>query len=96
MLLFVFGLTSIIISILRYHNGWLSIQRRIVNNINRNEDVQQQNCRQNVNNQNGDNVNPNVNYQTENQRPNIISLMFRFFYHFFASLLPERPRIAIN
>ena len=73
----------------RYHNGWLTLQRRQVNNVARREgDQQDRPVEENIaeNNQNRENL-------TVNQaNPSLFRLISTFVFTFFTSLIPERPR----
>jgi hypothetical protein len=79
---------------LRYHNGWLSLQRRQINPRN-NQAEQAANQQNNEANQDGT---PNETAQQPNNTdtntgPNLLRLCATFVLNFFTSLIPERPRI---
>ncbi len=89
----------------RYHNGWLSLQRRQVNprnNQRQNPAPAPPRPQENGENQQQDpNEADNVLNERENQQqqqqqnsPNILRLTVTFFLTFFTSLIPERPRVV--
>jgi hypothetical protein len=94
-----------------YHNGWLTLQRRQINNNQVNRQAEQNNAQNvqgegqdiNINNNNNNerqnettNQQPNNNNNNNNDRPNVIQCIFNFIFAFFTSLIPDRPRNAVN
>lgn len=86
----------------RYHNGWLTLQRRQIRNLIRREGgagAQQDRPgpvpgNENPNNENNENQ-ANVTEQNL-ANPSIFRLITTFILTFFTSLIPERPRAAVN
>lgn len=89
---------SIVIVLVIYHNGWLTIQRRQVNPRPAENQPEQNN---NENQEEGQNNEANTTNEQERQEqesntPNTFRLFISFVFTFFTSLIPERPRIAAN
>lgn len=87
---------------LRYHNGWLTLQRRQINQnrpLNRIEgDAERAHQRQNLENNAGNEGNETSDRsETINARqpqPNIFRFVLTFLITFFTSMVPDRPRAA--
>ena len=80
---------------LRYHNGWLSLQRRHIrpaNNNNNNNNRRREGDQPEAGNENQPNEQEQQINQTAN--PSIFRLIVTFVLTFFTSLIPERPRPA--
>lgn len=85
----------------RYHNGWLTLQRRQVQprpqpqqqraqerNGNENPAEDQENA------ENGEQEQQHTLHGPDSNNPNTFRLAVSFVLTFFTSLVPERPRIA--
>lgn len=89
---------SIVIILMIYHNGWLTLQRRQAQP--RLQPQQQRGQDRNAENQEGDQGNSENGEQEQqtngrdSDNPNSFRLFVSFVLTFFTSLVPERPRIA--